>query len=190
MAAIIMSVTALVDFYEKTGGDNWKVKLNWMEHPNYCLWYGITCDSKFNVVAIKIPGNNLIGTIPASLRSLDHLSALILPNNKIASIHPDAFQDKAFCTVDLTKNKLTEIPTCLTTAFGLFGFNKISSVPTGQISNIEMSCNKLTGKVDHTKFLTSDFTCNAVDCQDVLPHGHSCGNLVCGPCDIFQGKPK
>ena len=67
---------ALLDLYDKAGGDNWTDNTYWGD-GNYCSWYGITCNDG-KVTAINLKRNNLIGTITDKIGLLTDLEFLTL----------------------------------------------------------------------------------------------------------------
>ncbi len=83
----------LLDFYDITGGENWKIDTNWGQNASksICTWYGITCESRSGslsstagiVKSITLPDNNLVGSPPQSLFALQSLQTLILSRNNI-----------------------------------------------------------------------------------------------------------
>ena len=86
------TINALEDFYNAAGGPNWVYPVNasgveWdftQSNPDPCQqhWQGIQCNSDCGVVAIYLPGYNLIGTITSSINQLaSTLSALVLSKN-------------------------------------------------------------------------------------------------------------
>ncbi|MCV6622139.1 MAG: hypothetical protein OIF51_10365 [Cellvibrionaceae bacterium] len=76
---------ALVDFYNATGGDNWKNNSGWGS-SNIGSWFGLEFDqygSGYRVAGIRLGDNNLKGEIPDVLGSWPELQRLILHNNKL-----------------------------------------------------------------------------------------------------------
>jgi len=67
----------LADFYESTGGENWRTADNWdVGDPCWDAWHGITCDEHGHIIAIDMVDNNLYGTLAASLGRLESLLKL------------------------------------------------------------------------------------------------------------------
>jgi len=79
---------ALVDLYNNTNGASWKAHDNWLTGP-VSSWKGITLNGD-RVIEIRLPSNNLSGSIPGSLGNMNQLSALVLTNNKLAGHIPSA----------------------------------------------------------------------------------------------------
>ena len=57
--------TALIDFYQSTGGPSWTSDNNWLNSQDHCTWEGVTChaDGAFKgmVQKIDLEDNNLVG---------------------------------------------------------------------------------------------------------------------------------
>ncbi len=67
---------ALVDLYNSTNGPNWNNHTNWLTGP-VKTWYGITV-KRGRVTEIKLPVNNLSGSLPASMGNLTKLNYLFI----------------------------------------------------------------------------------------------------------------
>mmetsp|Transcript_25229 Transcript_25229/g.38261 ORF Transcript_25229/g.38261 Transcript_25229/m.38261 type:complete len:655 (+) Transcript_25229:59-2023(+) len=60
----------------------WYDSSQWLTNPDYCQWYGITCDNDKNVIEIDFFNNNLSGYWPNEVALLgDQLEKLELFNN-------------------------------------------------------------------------------------------------------------
>ena len=70
---------ALVALYESTNGTAWNNNDNWLS-GSVDSWYGITVAGG-RVVTIALSDNNLNGTIPPEIGSLDQLADIYLYNN-------------------------------------------------------------------------------------------------------------
>jgi hypothetical protein len=51
----------LMEFYERTNGDEWTINTNWCTSKPISEWYGIKTDEDGHVVSIELPNNNLTG---------------------------------------------------------------------------------------------------------------------------------
>jgi len=82
---------ALLRFHEATGGASWRRRSNWGTDAPLGTWYGVTTDSRGNVVELAIGYNNLTGTIPAEIGVLGALEVLWLTSNRelTGSIPPE-----------------------------------------------------------------------------------------------------
>lgn len=74
---------ALTDFYVSTNGDNWNDNGGWFSGTDICnTWHGINC-SMNKVYRISLTGNNLSGTLPASISGFTSLWEINLTNNNM-----------------------------------------------------------------------------------------------------------
>ena len=90
---------ALVALYNATGGPNWTRRDNWLTSSPISTWYGIQTDANGCVTCIDLDGNatcnsngsgnNLIGSIPASIDSLKNVTSLFLTNNHLSGTVPN-----------------------------------------------------------------------------------------------------
>lgn len=77
---------ALIDFYESTGGANWKDNTNWNSEKPVSTWYGVIVDTTLNpyhVKELELFDNNLVGTIDYSIEDLEELTVLSLSKNSL-----------------------------------------------------------------------------------------------------------
>ena len=111
---------ALVALYEATDGPNWVNNENWLTDAPLSEWYGVEMDNAGQVVRLSLGewgvvenvrrmiGNNLIGSIPADLGGLSHLTELVLGGNKLTgSIPADLSNLGNLRTLNLAWNSLT-----------------------------------------------------------------------------------
>jgi len=60
----------------------WTEDANWITNPDYCTWFGLTCENN-NIISIELFGNNLSGSWPAEVGLLgDHLVLIDLEDNE------------------------------------------------------------------------------------------------------------
>ena len=79
----------LMALYNSTGGASWTTDTNWGSIEPLDEWYGVDADSDDNVTALELPGNDLRGTLPASLGALTSLTTLDLSgNNQVTGRSP------------------------------------------------------------------------------------------------------
>jgi len=89
----------LMDIYGKLGGENWVNNDGWRDAPrfvadddysgewfDYCQWHGVECweigDGKDNRVRrVELGNNNLVGTMPENIFSIEHMTILDVSNN-------------------------------------------------------------------------------------------------------------
>lgn len=83
--------SAMVNFYNSTGGASWVNKSGWQNNStncNVCSWYGVVCNSENRVIALNLGSNNLTGSIPATITGITKLSRLNLYSNNLGSALP------------------------------------------------------------------------------------------------------
>ncbi|PRP86710.1 putative LRR receptor-like serine/threonine-protein kinase [Planoprotostelium fungivorum] len=134
-------IQALTDFYDSTGGPQWKVNTGWVPPKDYCgSTYGITCDSSKNIQTISLSTNNLEGTIPSSIsKAAPNLVSLILKENKIHGSIPDSICDWAptLQTFWIGANMLNgTLPTCVSQLVNLLSVNVSNNQLTGSVPSL------------------------------------------------------
>ncbi|WP_192350836.1 RHS repeat-associated core domain-containing protein [Algoriphagus sp. Y33] len=132
--------SALMDFYQATGGANWTNKAGWSSaNPNVVQsvqgWSGVTVDINGHVTDIHLNGNNLNGTLPESIRDLDYLRTLRLPLNGLTGQLPNIFHEMdSLREIHIDQNQLTgTIPQSI-------GYSST-------LKTIQLSFNSLTGTI-------------------------------------------
>jgi Leucine-rich repeat (LRR) protein len=148
---------ALVDFYNSTGGPSWTNKTNWLT-GTVNTWSGITVTNG-RVARIYMQGNNLVGSLPASLEKLDALLRLSLTFNQLSgSIPPEMGNMTSLQYLFLGDNNLTgSIPASLgnLTALTDLGLqaNQLSGTIPKELANLTQLVylalfdNQLTGNI-------------------------------------------
>lgn len=97
--------TALVDFYNATGGPGWLDNSNWLQSNTPCSqmgssfnprgWVGVHCLFG-NVTWLMLSANGLTGTLPPSLADLPRLGILALNGNQVEGALPPALGQLSF----------------------------------------------------------------------------------------------
>ncbi|MDE0258499.1 MAG: Ig-like domain-containing protein [Gammaproteobacteria bacterium] len=78
----------LTALYLATGGLDWVENDNWLTDRPLSDWFGVETDADGRVVDLRLWSNELDGSIPAELGSLDRLRSLNLYNNRLAGPIP------------------------------------------------------------------------------------------------------
>ena len=78
----------LVTLYEATGGDDWTQNDNWLSAVPLGEWYGVSVGADGRVVGIRLPSNNLNGSIPPAIGNLSSLEELSLALNDLSGPIP------------------------------------------------------------------------------------------------------
>ena len=63
-------------FYERTEGDRWKNRENWMTEAPLGEWYGITTNAQGRVTHIEFWNNEIWGRLPNEIGNLSYLKSL------------------------------------------------------------------------------------------------------------------
>ncbi|WP_254411204.1 leucine-rich repeat domain-containing protein [Dyadobacter diqingensis] len=83
----------LVNLYNATNGNYWNNRSGWSvpgnPGDNPCGWSGISCEAG-RVTSIALSGNNLVGTIPESVTTMDALKYFYVASNSISGNIPSS----------------------------------------------------------------------------------------------------
>jgi Leucine-rich repeat (LRR) protein len=168
--AIIISITvyaqavnrqdslALVNFYNTTNGKAWINNENWLAGP-VRSWYGISVASG-RVTNIDLRGNNLEGSLPASIGNLTNLLVLWLGSNSLLSgsipsslgnlinlTSLDFYGDQLSGSIPVSFGNLVNL-----TEVYLYGNHLSSSIPSSignlkKLEYLDLSSNQLSGGI-------------------------------------------
>lgn len=103
----------LINLYNATNGAGWTNKTGWQQgaagnNCNVCSWHGVTCNDDQRVMEIRLPNNNLSGTLPATLTNLSLLKVLVLYDNNLNGTIPSWLPDFDYLEIlDLGGNNYT-----------------------------------------------------------------------------------
>ena len=127
--------TALVAFYDATGGANWENSRNWKTTLPLGQWYGVQTNASGRVEVLNLEENGLNGPLPTALGNLTHVRQLSLSGNGLTSTIPAALR---------TPSQLESL--------GFGGNDLTGAVPTwlGDLSNLRRLSrwgNGLTGTI-------------------------------------------
>ena len=99
---------ALVALYKSTGGPNWKNNDNWLSDAPIGEWYGVTTNSKGDIVQLSLGENGLKGEIPPELGYLRSLGRLDLYENELSGqIPPELGELSNLVGLALYTNEMT-----------------------------------------------------------------------------------
>lgn len=202
---------ALLDLYTSTNGAGWTTSTGWNGAPGTeCTWQGVTCDGpQSSVTQLYLPGNNLTGSLPASIGTLSSLTGLYLWSNHLSGIIPSFATDSALRDLDLVFNQLSgSIPsfaanTALVTLNlsynGLTG-SIPSFAPNADLYYLGLSSNQLSGHIPsfaantalHDLYLSDnqlDGPIPTFDTNTALRYVRLNGNQLSGPIPSFSANP-
>jgi Leucine-rich repeat (LRR) protein len=78
---------ALAALYVATDGARWRSRTGWLRSRNLDEWVGVSLEDN-RVVAVRLPNNNLVGTLPDELRYLTALRTLdVSGHNLTGTLH-------------------------------------------------------------------------------------------------------
>ena len=98
---------ALIALYNSAGGSGWTASVGWDTTQALGMWHGVTVTGG-RVVGLALAGNNLSGTVPASLSTLTKLTSLDLSYNGLSGAIPPGLRGLSqLTTLDLSANGLS-----------------------------------------------------------------------------------
>ena len=126
----------LVALYNSAGGASWTDKTNWLSTTEPLNdWFGVEADASGNVTKLELPGNNLSGSLLATLGSLTSLITLDLSDNQLERRRsPTSPAVTSLAALDLGDNQLSgTIPEELGSLTGLQDLSLRDNRLTGAI---------------------------------------------------------
>ena len=99
----------LEELYQKTGGDDWDTNTGWLDDPDICNWYGITCDNESFVSALDLSNNNLVGKTPRAIFLLRNVQEIDLSLNSIEFNFVGIGQAKKLTSLNLHEIGLSSV---------------------------------------------------------------------------------
>ncbi|MTI41101.1 T9SS type A sorting domain-containing protein [Fulvivirga lutimaris] len=131
---------ALVDLYNKTDGDNWNDKTNWLV-GDVSTWSNVAVVGN-RVTALRLNSNNLNGTFAPSITNLSELTLLELGGNSISGTLPTSIGNLTNLTeFAIWGNQMSgSIPSTIGDMTSLFRFypadNNFSGTLPAEIGNL------------------------------------------------------
>ena len=125
----------LVTLYRATSGEEWIDNAGWKTDPQICAWFGVTCRDG-HVAELSLKNNNLNGSLPEELGTLQHLELLRLTGNSylVGEIPPSLGSLSKLQTLSLNSNSLSgSIP------------KEIGNL--ANLTTLELRANMLTGGI-------------------------------------------
>ncbi|HEU5289607.1 MAG TPA: T9SS type A sorting domain-containing protein [Cyclobacteriaceae bacterium] len=128
--------TQLVALYNSTNGVSWTNKTNWTTSA-VSNWYGIT-EKGGRVTRVVLPNNNVSGTVPATITTMNALKIFNVASNSITTV-PNFTTVPAITTLDVSGNNLDF--GSLESNAGLIGVNYVNQAPVNPPLDIEIPVN-------------------------------------------------
>lgn len=99
----------LIALYNATGGSGWTTKTNWNTGAPISTWYGVTTNASGCVTRLDLFNNNLIGSLPSAIGSLNNLVELHITFNEglTGAIPPSIVNLSQLEILDLGANNFT-----------------------------------------------------------------------------------
>ena len=150
---------ALIALYNSAGGSGWTDSNGWDSAQALGMWHGVTLDGDDRVVGLALAGNNLSGTVPASLSTLTKLASLDLSGNQLSGAIPPRLRGLSeLTTLDLSANRFSgQIPPrlgdlALLTSLDLSANGLSGAIPPGLggitgLTSLDLSANGLSGAI-------------------------------------------
>jgi len=129
---------ALAVFYFSTNGENWSKNRHWLSSSDHCSgWYGLSCNTRNEIITISLDQNNVGGIIPPEIAVFSSLVSFEVYNNSVSGTIPaQLYNLNEIKKLDLGYNNF-EGP--------LFTNDLINASDTLQI--LRTSSNDLTGSI-------------------------------------------
>jgi hypothetical protein len=103
-STLAIDTDALIALYNATNGANWTNNTGWLSGLASNAWSGVTVVDE-NVVALTLPNNNIVGSIPEDVLNVSKLAGINLSGNEINAV-PDFSGLPDATSVDLSDNQL------------------------------------------------------------------------------------
>ncbi len=194
---------ALVGLYKATNGQNWTRSWDLENNPMYVKdWEGVVLsENGCNVKELRLPDNNLVGTIPFDLGELIGLEVLDISNNKITGLPSEIETCTALTQLNVGNNELKNIPqemgdlTSMTHLY--FNNNELSQIyfDLSNLSNLEVlhlqnnQLDYIPAGVDSTQLKELYVQNNRLIFEDIEPLLEQL-NANCESIPCFQYSPQ
>ncbi|GAX19558.1 hypothetical protein FisN_19Hh136 [Fistulifera solaris] len=131
-----LSLYSLIVLYFSTEGATWTNNTGWLVTPDYCEWYGITCNADGDVTEIALDSNNLQGTPPNELGAIESLEVLSAFSNNLTGTLPAVLNWPNLKFIDVENNQLIgpAFPTTLALLTALEVYRVSNNLLTGELA--------------------------------------------------------
>ena len=170
------SLTAL---YDATDGANWINSDNWLTEEPVGTWHGITAGSDGRVTELRLPGNEMNGSIP-DLGALANLTTLDLNTNPLTGSIPDLSGLTSLTTLNLGSGLLNGPIPDLSALTALTSLDLRSNDLTGEIPDLSALTNLATLNLSHNQL---DGPVPDLSAHTGLTFLDLAGNNLCIPSD-------
>ena len=121
--------------YDRTRGDGWTDRTNWLTEEPLSGWAGVETDDSGRVVSLSLRDNNLRGPLHASIGHLDHATTLDLSRNWLTGPIPAEMADLTLLRkLTLSVNGLVgQLPTGLGALDSLRDFRATATSLSGRV---------------------------------------------------------
>jgi len=164
---VVLDRSALVSFYNATGGPDWVSRAGWLSDAPLDEWHGVSVrgmGDQARVTALRLSSNRLEGSIPAEIGDLRELRSLILSRNRLTGSIPSEIAYTQVSILDLSSNQLSgPVPPDLGSDAGFsriwLQHNQLSgSIPSGLVRmghmrEFRLHDNALSGEIPADTYL-------------------------------------
>jgi RHS repeat-associated protein len=147
-------ISALVEFYDSTDGQNWDDNANWLSEISVCSWRWVSCQNELisdnegdrvfqkNITRINVWSGNLNGPIPTTIGGINTLEYLALPG--ATGVIPDSIGSLSNLTDLYLPSVSGDIPETLGNLLKLTQLNLGGAGANGLTGNIPSVLGNLT----------------------------------------------
>ena len=149
--------TILQALVQATQGIHWKQSHGWLgtrgdggttipSAQEYCTWHGITCESH-HVVELRLPNNDLVGTLPPSVFSLPKLRVLDVSGNAVRLTGQGVEQATQLIVLDLTHTEFAATNNAAAVSTLLTGLQQATNLQVLRLGSNQLQASTLPPQV-------------------------------------------